>query len=108
LTRLFFHFQTFLLPSAHLTPEILQMEASLLKLLCAPGTHASLRLANEEELRLINRLIGLQLIRERTGELLHSQLEACLVCEADHVCYPICDGLPVLIPDAAFQFPNPD
>jgi uncharacterized protein YbaR (Trm112 family) len=83
------------------------MEASLLELLCAPLTHSSLRLADDEELRSINRLIGSQLIRSLAGELLHRQLEACLICDADRVCYPICDGLPVLIPDAAFHFPNP-
>jgi uncharacterized protein YbaR (Trm112 family) len=84
------------------------MEASLLELLCAPLTHASLRLADDEELSSINRLIGSQLIRSRAGELLHSDLEACLICDADRICYPIRDGFPILIPDAAFHFPNPE
>ena len=84
------------------------MEASLLELLCAPTTHASLRLADAEELRSINRLIGSRLVRDLTGELLRSELETCLICDADRICYPIRDGIPVLIPDAAFHFPNPD
>jgi uncharacterized protein YbaR (Trm112 family) len=84
------------------------MEASLLELLCAPLTQASLRLADEEELRSINRSIRSQLIRSRGGELLHCELEACLICDADRICYPIRDGFPVLIPDAAFHFPKPE
>ena len=84
------------------------MEASLLELLCAPSTHARLRLADDEEIRSINRLIGSRLVRDLTGELVQSELQACLICDADRICYPIRDGLPVLIRDVAFPFPNPD
>jgi len=96
------------LAAAHLgfAPEVLQMEASLLELLCAPLTLAPLRLAHDEELRSINRVIGSGLLRNRAGELLQSELEACLICDADGICYPIRDGFPVLIPDAGFHFPK--
>jgi len=84
------------------------MEASLLELLCAPSTHARLRLADDQEIRSINRLIGSRLVRNLKGELVQSELEACLICDAYRICYPIRDGIPVLIPDAAFHFPDPD
>jgi len=82
------------------------MEASLLELLCAPLTFASLRLAHDEELRSINRAISLRLLRNRAGGLLQTELEACLICDADRICYPIRDGFPVLVPDAGFDLPN--
>src|SRR5690349_8028071 len=69
-------------------PEFLQMETTLLELLCAPLTHASLRLAHDEELRSINRAIGSGLLRNRAGEVLQPELGACLICDADRICYP--------------------
>jgi len=82
------------------------MEGSLLELLCAPLTYASLRLVRDEELRSINRIIVSGLLRDRAGALLQSELEACLISDADAMCYPIRDGFPILIPDAGFHFPS--
>jgi uncharacterized protein YbaR (Trm112 family) len=83
------------------------MEARLMELICAPLTHAPVRLVNAQELSVINQSIQSQLIRNRAGELLQSELKACLICDSDRICYPILDDLPVMIPDAAFYFPDP-
>ena len=47
--------------------EILEMEETLLELLCAPLSHAALRLANSVEVGQINSCIRQRLIRNRDG-----------------------------------------
>ena len=82
------------------------MEETLLELLCAPLSHAALRLANATELGQINGRIQQRLIRNRDGSILDVELEGALVCESDRTCYPIRDGFPVLIPGEAFDWPQ--
>ena len=81
------------------------MEDALLEILCAPLSHAALRLASPEELRSINSRIQSRLIRNRTGLTLDSELDGCLVCESDRTCYPIRDGFPILISGEGFDCP---
>jgi uncharacterized protein YbaR (Trm112 family) len=81
------------------------MEDPLLQILCAPGSHAPLRLASPAEVHQINSRIRSRLIRNRAGSTLEVELEGCLVCEADRMCYPIRDGFPMLISGEAFDFP---
>ena len=83
------------------------MEDALLEILCAPLTHAALRLASPAELRLINSRVRSRLIRNRAGLTLDGELEGCLVCELGTICYPIRDGFPVLISGEAFDCPQP-
>jgi uncharacterized protein YbaR (Trm112 family) len=58
------------------------MDAALLDLLCCPETRQPLREATADEL-------------SRLG------LDAALVREDGRVAYPICDGIPMLVPDEA-------
>jgi uncharacterized protein YbaR (Trm112 family) len=81
------------------------MEDHLLEILCAPLSHAPLRLATPAELHQINSRIRSRLIRNRAGLTLEVELEGCLVCESDSTCYPIRDGFPVLISGEAFDSP---
>ena len=81
------------------------MEDPLLQILCAPVSHAPLRLASPAELRHINSQIRSRMVRNQAGLTLEVELESCLVCEADRMCYPIRDGFPVLISGEAFDSP---
>jgi uncharacterized protein YbaR (Trm112 family) len=78
------------------------MEDALLEILCAPLSHAALRLASATEMSHINSRIRSRLVQNRGGSTLDEELESCLVCESDGTCYPIRDGFPVLISGEAF------
>jgi uncharacterized protein YbaR (Trm112 family) len=80
------------------------MEESLLELLCAPLSHGALRLASLAELGQINSQIQRRLIRNRDGLTLDVELDGSLICESERTCYPIRDGLPVLISGEAFDW----
>ena len=81
------------------------MDEKLLELLCSPGSHASLRLADSVELASVNRLIQLGLLKNRDGSTLDANLDGALICESERSCYPIRTGLPVLIGGEAFDWP---
>jgi uncharacterized protein YbaR (Trm112 family) len=82
------------------------MEETLLELLCAPVSHAALRVASAIELGEINSLIRQRLIRNRDGATLDLELDGSLVCESESTGYPIRDGMPVLIAGEAFDWPQ--
>jgi uncharacterized protein YbaR (Trm112 family) len=82
------------------------MEETLLELLCAPLSHAALRLASSTELGQINSRIQQRLIRNRGGSVLDMELDGSLLCESERICYPIRDGLPILVPGEAFVWPQ--
>ena len=82
------------------------MEETLLELLCAPREPRSASLASAVELGQINSQIRQRLIRNRDGFTLDLELDGSLVCESERTCYPIRDGLPVLISGEAFDWPQ--
>jgi uncharacterized protein YbaR (Trm112 family) len=82
------------------------MKESLLELLCAPLSHAALRLANPAELSQINDRIHQRLVRNRDGLILDVELDGALVCQSEGTCYPVRDDLPILIPGEAFGWPE--
>ena len=82
------------------------MEETLLELLCAPVSHAALRMANSTEVAQINSCIRQRLVRNRDGLILEAELEASLLCESERTGYPIRDGLPLLLSGEAFDWPQ--
>jgi uncharacterized protein YbaR (Trm112 family) len=82
------------------------MDEALVGLLCAPGSHAPLRLADSVELASINSRILTGLIQNRNGSTLEAELDGALICESERTCYPIRNGLPVLIAGEVFDWPN--
>jgi len=83
-----------------------EMNETLLELLCAPLSHAALRVANSAELRQINSQIQDRLVRNRDGLTLDVELDGALVCQSEGTCYPVRDAFPVLIPGEAFDWPR--
>ena len=83
------------------------MDETLLELLCAPLSHAALRRVTHAELDQINAGIRQRSIRNRDGLILDQELDGSLLCESDRACYPVRDGLPILIVGEAFDWPLP-
>jgi uncharacterized protein YbaR (Trm112 family) len=81
------------------------MEHALLEILCSPETHAPLRFARANELEQINSLIRNGRLSNRAGFLIDQEIQNCLICDAERVCFPIRDQLPVLLVAESFSAP---
>ena len=83
------------------------MDPEIISILQCPISGGPLRLATPPELRLINERIRNAALRRRDGSLVEGELTECLLCESAGLCYPIRDGLPVLLADEVFDLPQP-
>ena len=79
------------------------MDPEILSILQCPISKGALRLATAAELRTINERIRNSALRRPDGSLVETELTECLLCESARLCYPIRDGLPVLLADEAFD-----
>ena len=79
------------------------MDPEILSLLQCPISGGPLRLAAPGELQVINERIRNAVLRRRDGGVVEGELTECLLCESARLCYPIRDGLPVLLADEAFD-----
>jgi uncharacterized protein YbaR (Trm112 family) len=82
------------------------MDTQLLALLRCPETKGVLRTATPAELQQINLAIRNSAVHNRNGELINQLLDDCLICDSAGLCYPVRDGLPVMLTGEAFDTPR--
>jgi uncharacterized protein YbaR (Trm112 family) len=82
------------------------MDTELLTLLRCPETRGNLRAATPGELERINAAIHNSSVRNRSGELISGLLDECLICDSAGLCYPVRDGLPLMLAGEAFDTPR--
>jgi uncharacterized protein YbaR (Trm112 family) len=82
------------------------MDTELLSLLRCPETGGVLRTATPTELERVNAAILNSGVRNRTGELITDPLDSCLICDSAGLCYPVRDGLAVMLAGEAFDTPR--
>jgi uncharacterized protein YbaR (Trm112 family) len=77
------------------------VKPELLKIICCPATRLELRMATRAEVEQINVDIAARSLRDQGGRVVESPVESALVSGDGRLAYPIRDGLPVLLVDAA-------
>jgi uncharacterized protein YbaR (Trm112 family) len=82
------------------------MDTQLLSLLRCPETRGVLRAATPAELEQINRAIRDSRVHNRNGEVISELLYDCLICDSAGLCYPVRDGLPLMLTGEAFDTPR--
>jgi uncharacterized protein YbaR (Trm112 family) len=82
------------------------MDTQLLSLLRCPETKGVLRTATPAELERINTAIRNSAVRNRKGELVSELLDDGLICDSAGLCYPVRDGLPLMLTGEAFDTPR--
>jgi len=82
------------------------MDTQLLASLRCPETKGVLRTATSAELEHINAAIRNSGLRNRNGELISKHLDDCLICDSAGLCYPVRDGLPLMLTGEAFDTPR--
>jgi uncharacterized protein YbaR (Trm112 family) len=82
------------------------MDAALLTLLRCPETRGVVRSATPAELEQINAAIRNSAVRNRNGEVISELLDDCLICDSAGLCYPVRDGLPLMLTGEAFDTPR--
>jgi uncharacterized protein YbaR (Trm112 family) len=83
------------------------MDTELLSILRCPETGGVLRSATSAELERINAAIRSAAIRNRSGEIVVVEpLDDSLICDSAGLCYPVRDGLPIMLVGEAFDTPR--
>lgn len=81
------------------------IDKDLLAILACPETHQPLAEADAALLARLNRAIGAGQLRNVGGQPVEAVLEAGLVRADGRICYPVRDGIPVLLIDEGLPVP---
>ena len=73
------------------------IDKELLEILACPETHQPLREASADEVGAVNARIASGDVKNVGGEAVSEAIEGALVREDGALCYPIRDGIPVLL-----------
>ena len=79
----------------------------LLAILVCPETKQPVALAPTELVDTLNAHIQNGTLKSRVGEVVSAAMDAALVREDQHYCYPIRDDIPVMLIDEAIPLPPP-
>ena len=77
----------------------------LLKILCCPETHQSLRECTAEQVEELNRQITAGTLKNRAGKIVTSKLSGGLVRSDGKYLYPIREQIPIMLIDEALPLP---
>ena len=81
------------------------LNPELLKILCCPETHQSLREITAELVEELNRQIAAGTLKNRAGQVVTAKLSGGLIRSDGKYLYPIREQIPIMLVDEALPLP---